>query len=54
MRRTEPAPWRDACAAAARWHASVMRAYLRLAGRSVGDYAHIQCRVHWKTWSLHR
>lgn len=48
-------PRRDnGAAAAARWHASVWRAYLRLAERSAADYALIQCRLHWKAWSTYR
>lgn len=48
-------PRRDnGAAAAARWHASVRRAYLKLAGSSATDYVLIQCRLHWKAWSAYR
>jgi len=55
MRRAESAPRRGShLAAATRWHISVRRAYLKLAERGAADYALIQCRMHWKTWSTYR
>lgn len=55
MRRAEPTPRRDnGAAAAARWHASVRRGYLRLAERGATDYLLIPYRLHWKAWSAYR
>jgi len=55
MRRAEPVPRRDnGAAVAARWHASLRRAYFRLAERSAADYAASQCRLHWKARAAYR
>jgi len=52
MRRAEPPADRaKAASAAARWHAALRRAHLRLAAKSAPEYLSVQCRMHWKAWS---
>jgi len=38
-------------AAGARWQVMLRRAYLALAQTRTPQYASVQCRLHWKTWS---
>jgi len=48
-------PRRDnGAAAAARWHASIRRAYLRLAERGAADYVLSLRHLHRKAWSAYR
>jgi hypothetical protein len=55
MRRVDPPVDRtNTVAAAARWHATLRRAYLRLAEKSTLEYLSVQCRLHRKAWSHSR
>jgi hypothetical protein len=55
MRRVDPTVGRaNTVASAARWHATLRHAYLRLAEKSALEYLSVQWRLHRKAWSHYR